>query len=175
MKNFFVRRSALSGLFLFGLIWVGFSWFSSSAPEAKPTVARPAQPVSSAAPNVTRSVGAPRSAKGLVLSDQTDISVDARPPDTRRQNISREFFETVQELKFMHPQVFDGAAQRWAEHPKVKAIRAEWKEIEAGWMTQDEAAKAAQLPRMQAMWKEATGLLREEVEKSAREAQAGVK
>jgi hypothetical protein len=175
MKDFFVRRPALSWMLLLGLIWAGFSWLSSGTPEAKPTVARPTQPVNSATPNVTRSAGAPRSAKGLVLSDQTDISVDARPTDARRQNISREFFETVQELKFMHPQVFDGATQRWAEDPKVKAIRAEWKEIEAGWTTQDEAAKAAVVPRMEAMWKEAQDLLRAEVEKSAREANAGVK
>jgi hypothetical protein len=45
--------------------------------------------------------------------------------------------------------------------------------IEAGWKTQDEAAKAAQLPRMQVMWNEAMGLLRAEVEQSARE--GGVK
>lgn len=73
----------------------------------------------------------------------------------------------------MHPQIFDDAAKRWGEHPKTKALVAEWKEIEAGWKTQDEAAKAAQLPRMQAMWDEAMGLLRTEVEQSASE--AGVK
>ena len=37
------------------------------------------------------------------------------------------------------------------------------------------SAKAAQLPRMQVMWNEAMGLLRAEVEKSAREAGGGVK
>ena len=73
----------------------------------------------------------------------------------------------------MHPQVFDGATRRWAEDPKVKAIRAETKEIDAGWTTQDEAAKAAVVPRMEAMWKEAQDLVHAEVEKSARE--AGVK
>ena len=169
MKDFFVRRPVLSWMLLLGLIWAGFSWFSSGTPEAKPTVARPTQPVNSATPNVTRSAGAPRSAKGLVLSDQADISVDARPPDARRQNISREFFETVEELKFMHPQVFDAAAKRWGEDPKTKALVAEWTEVEAAWKTQDEAAKAAQLPRMQAMWNEAMSLLRAEVEQSARE------
>ena len=73
----------------------------------------------------------------------------------------------------MHPQVFDAAAKRWGEDPQTKALVAEWKEIEAGWKTQDEAAKAAQLPRMQVMWNEAMALLRAEVEQSARE--AGVK
>ena len=169
MKDFFVRRPALSWMLLLGLIWAGFSWLSSGTPEAKPTVARPTQPVNSATPNVTRSAGAPRSAKGLVLSDQADISVDARPPDARRENIIREGIGTVQELKFMHPQVFDAAAKRWGEDPKTKALVAEWKEVEAAWKTQDEAAKAAQLPRMQAMWSEAMSLLRAEVEQSARE------
>ena len=42
-------------------------------------------------------------------------------------------------------------------------------------VAQDDDAKAAVVPQMEAMWKEALGLLREEVEKSAREAQAGVK
>jgi hypothetical protein len=120
-----------------------------------------------------RPVGAPRSAKGLIPSAQEDISVDDRPPDARRENIIREGLGTIQELKFMHPQVFDGAAKRWGEDPKVKALVAEWKEVEAAWKTQDEAAKAAQLPRMQAMWGEAMGLLRVEVEQSARE--AGIK
>ena len=169
MKDFFVRRPVLSWMLLLGLIWAGFSWFSSGTPEAKPTVARPTQPVNSATPNVTRSAGAPRSAKGLVLSDRADISVDARPPDARRENIIREGIGTVQELKFMHPQVFDAAAKRWGEDPKTKALVAEWNDIEANWKTQDEVAKAAQLPRIQAMWKEAMGLLRAEVEQSARE------
>ena len=162
------RRLLLLGALAL-LVLAGGWWLSQTTDEPKPA-GRPGRSAVVTKPGAARPVGAPRSAKGLVLSDQTDISVDARSPDTRRQNISREFFETVQELKFMHPQVFDGAAQRWAEDSKVKAIRAEWKEIEAGWMTQEESAKAAQLPRMQAMWKEATGLLRAEVEKSAREA-----
>jgi len=163
-----LRRPVLLGLFALGSLALGW-WFFRTAEEPKPA-GRPARSAVVTKPGAARPVGAPRSAKGLVLSDQTDISVDARSPDTRRQNISREFFETVQELKFMHPQVFDGAAKRWGEDPKVKALVAEWKDIEAGWKTQDEAAKAAQLPRMQAMWGEAMGLLRAEVEQSAREA-----
>jgi hypothetical protein len=115
-------------------------------------------------------VGAPRSARALGLDAQADISVDSRPPDARRENIIREGLGTIQELKFMHPQVFDGAAKRWGEDPKVKALVAEWKDVEAAWKTQDEATKAAALPRMQAMWAEAMGLLRAEVELSAREA-----
>ena len=73
----------------------------------------------------------------------------------------------------MHPQVFDAAAKRWGEDPKTKAFVAEWNDIEANWKTQDEVAKAAQLTRIQAMWKEAMGLLRAEVEQSASE--VGVK
>jgi hypothetical protein len=57
----------------------------------------------------------------------------------------------------------------------VKEIIARWKEVEETWKTQDDEAKAAVVPQMEAMWKEALGLLREEVEKSAREAAAGVK
>jgi hypothetical protein len=165
------RRLVLLGVLTL-VAFAGAWWFFQTADEPKPS-ARPTRSAVVTKPGAARPVGAPRSAKGLVLSDRADISVDARPPDARRQNIIREGFERIQELKFMHPQVFDGATQRWAEDPKVKAIRTEWKELEAGWMTQDEAAKAAQLPRMQAMWKEALDLLREEVEKSARE--AGVK
>jgi hypothetical protein len=165
------RRPLLSGFLLLAAIWFVLAWFFSGPDKATAPYGRAGVGRSEAGRSAAKgSVGSPRSLQGLTLADRPDISADARPPDTRRQNISREFFETVQELKFMHPQVFDGAAQRWAEDPKVKAIRAEWKEIEAGWMTQEESAKAAQLPRMQAMWKEATGLLRAEVDKSAREA-----
>jgi hypothetical protein len=163
-----LRRPVLLGLFALASLALGW-WFFRAGEEPKPT-GRPDRSAVVTKPGAARPVGAPRSAKGLIPSAQEDISVDARPPDARRENIIREGLGTIQELKFMHPQVFDGAAKRWGEDPKVKALVAEWKEVEAAWKTQDEAAKAAQLPRMQAMWGEAMGLLRAEVEKSAREA-----
>ena len=165
------RRLILPGALAL-LAFVGVWWFSRTTAESKPS-ARPARSAVATKPGASRPVGAPRSANGLIPSAQEDISVDSRPPDARRENIIREGIGTIQELKFMHPQVFDAAAKRWGEDPKTKALVAEWKEIEAGWKTQDEAAKAAQLPRMQAMWNEAMDLLRAEVEQSARE--AGVK
>jgi hypothetical protein len=166
-----LRRPVLLSLLALGALALGW-WFFQTADEPKPS-ARPARSAVVTKPGAARPVGAPRSANGLIPSAQEDISVDSRPPDARRENIIREGLGTIQELKFMHPQVFDAAAKRWGEDPKTKALVAEWKEVEAAWKTQDEAAKAAQLPRMQAMWKEAMGLLREEVDKSARE--AGVK
>ena len=165
------RRLVLLGALAL-LALAGGWWFSQRTDEPKPS-ARPARSAVVTKPGAARPVGAPRSANGLIPSVQEDISVDARPPDARRENIIREGIGTIQELKFMHPQVFDAAAKRWGEDPRTKALVAEWKEIEAGWKTQDEAAKAAQLPRMQAMWNEAMDLLRAEVEQSARE--AGVK
>ncbi len=159
------RRLVLLGLLALGALALGW-WLFPAADEPKPS-GRPPRYVVVTKPGAARPVGAPRSANGLIPSAQEDISVDSRPPDARRENIIREGIGTIQELKFMHPQVFDGAAKRWGEHPKTKALVAEWKEIEAGWKTQDEAAKAAQLPRMQAMWKEAIGLLHEEVERLA--------
>ncbi|MBM3868192.1 MAG: hypothetical protein FJ384_04595 [Verrucomicrobia bacterium] len=165
------RRLVLLGV-LAVLALAGGWWFAQTTDEPKPS-ARPARSVVVPKSGAARPVGAPRSANGLIPSAQEDVSVDSRPPDARRENIIREGIGTIQELKFMHPQVFDGAAKRWGEHPKTKALVAEWKEIEAGWKTQDEDAKAAQLPRMQAMWDEAMGLLRTEVEQSASE--AGVK
>jgi hypothetical protein len=165
------RRLVLLGV----LALVGFAgawWLVQTTDETKPS-ARPVRSAVVTKPGAARPVGAPRSAKGLIPSAQEDISVDSRPPDARRENIIREGLGTIQELKFMHPQVFDAAAKRWGEDPKTKALVAEWKELEAGWKTQDEAAKAAQLPRMQVMWAEAMSLLRAEVEQSASE--AGVK
>jgi hypothetical protein len=157
-----------------GAVGIALAWWlgdSDEKPSAKARsgAVRPADGKTSA----KGTVGAPRSARSLGLDAQADISVDSRPPDARRENIIREGLGTIQELKFMHPRVFDGAAKRWGQDPKVKALVEEWKSIEAGWKTQDEAAKAAQLPRMQAMWSEAMGLLRTEVERSANE--AGVK
>ena len=165
------RRLVPLGLLALGALALGW-WLLQTSAEPKPS-ARLARSVVVPKSGAARPVGAPRSANGLIPSAQEDISVDSRPPDARRENIIREGIGTIQELKFMHPQVFDGAAKRWGEHPKTKALVAEWKEIEAGWKTQDEAAKAAQLPRMQVMWNEAMGLLRAEVEQSASE--AGVK
>jgi hypothetical protein len=169
-----VRRPLLSGIVALAAVGLALSWWLSGSDEkpAAPARARVARETEGKKSSKT-AVGAPRSARSLGLDAQEDISVDSRPPDARRENIIREGIGTIQELKFMHPQVFDGAAKRWGEHPKTKALVAEWKEIEAGWKTQDEAAKAAQLPRMQVMWNEAMGLLRAEVEQSASE--AGVK
>jgi hypothetical protein len=166
-----LRRPILLGVLAL-LAFAGAWWFSRATDESKPSN-RPARSAVATKPGATRPVGAPRSANGLIPSAQEDISVDSRPPDARRENIIREGLGTIQELKFMHPQVFDAAAKRWGENPKTKALVAEWKEIEAGWKTQDEAAKSAQLPRMQVMWAEAMSLLRAEVEQSASE--VGVK
>ena len=165
------RRLVLLGVLALGSLALGW-WFSQATDEPKAS-ARPTRSAVVTKPGAARPVRAPRSANGLIASAQEDISVDSRPPDARRENIIREGLGTIQELKFMHPQVFDAAAKRWGEDPKTKALVAEWREIEAGWKTQDEAAKAAQLPRMQVMWNEAMGLLRAEVEQSARE--GGVK
>ena len=151
------------------LVLAGGWWLAQTTDESK-HAARPARSAVVTKPGAARPVGAPRSANGLIPSAQDDISVDSRPPDARRENIIREGLGTIQELKFMHPQVFDAAAKRWGEDPKTKALVAEWKEVEAAWKTKDEAAKAAQLPRMQVMWNEAMSLLRAEVEKSASEA-----
>lgn len=168
------RRPLLSTLLVLATVGVALAWWFGGSGE-KPASTSPARTVrtTDGQSRAKGAVGLPRSARSLGLDAQGDISVDNRPPDARRENIIREGLGTIQELKFMHPQVFDGAAKRWGEDPKVKALVAEWKDIEAGWKTQDEAAKAAQLPRMQAMWNEAMGLLRAEVEQSARE--AGVK
>ena len=168
------RRPLLSSLIVLATVGVALAWWLGDSHE-KPSATSPARTVRTT-DGKSRSKGSggkPRSLEGLTLADRPDISIDARPPDARRENIIREGLGTIQELKFMHPQVFDAAAKRWGEDPKTKALVAEWKEVEAAWKTQDEAAKAAQLPRMQAMWTEAMGLLRAEVEQSARE--AGVK
>lgn len=168
------RRPLLIGLIVLATAGVTLAWWRERSDEKAPPTSRPrAVREREAKPPSKGAAGAPRSARALGLDAQADISVDSRPPDARRENIIREGLGTIQELKFMHPQVFDGAAKRWGEDPKVKALVEEWKSIEAGWKTQDEAAKAAQLPRMQAMWSEAMGLLRAEVERSANE--AGVK
>jgi hypothetical protein len=110
-----------------------------------------------------------------MLDARQDVSADARPPDARRESIIRAGLGELQEMKQMNLAVFDDAAKRWNEQPRVKEIIAQWKELEEVWKTQGDEAKAAVVPRMEAMWKEAIGLLREEVEKSAREAEAGVK
>ncbi len=165
------RRPLLSTLLVLASVGIALAWWLGDSDE-KPSAASPAR-TARMADSKSRSKGSggkPRSLEGLTLADRPDISIDARPPDARRENIIREGLGTIQELKFMHPQVFDGAAKRWGEDPKVKSLVEEWKTIEAGWKTQDEAAKAAQLPRMQAMWNEAMALLRAEVEQSAREA-----
>ena len=175
MKDFLTRRPLLIGLVMFALVWVAFTWLTSGTSEDKapgrPHVARDTNKASSTA----RPVGAPRSANGLVIDAQHDVSADGRPPDARRESIVRTGIGELQEMKQMNLAVFDDAAKRWNAQPRVKEIIAQWQAAEAAWKTQDDEAKAAAVPQMEAMWKEALGLLREEVEKSAREAAAGVK
>jgi hypothetical protein len=165
-------------LFLLGVLallaFAGVWWLSQTAEETKPSP-RPTRSAAVIKPGAARPVGAPRSANGLIPSAQADISVDSRPPDARRESIVRTGLGELQEMKQMNLAVFDAAAQRWNAQPRVKEILAEWKEVEAAWKTQDDEAKAAVVPRMEAMWKEALGLLRAEVETSAREAAAGIK
>jgi hypothetical protein len=78
-------------------------------------------------------------------------------------------------MQQMNKAVFDDAAKRWNTQPRVKELIAQWKELEEAWKTQEDEAKEVVVPRMESMWKEALGLLREEVEKAAREADTGVK
>ena len=175
MITFLVRRPVLSALLLLALVWAGFTWLGSGSSEGKasgqPNVARGTNK-----PGATRpAVGAPRSLQGLTVDTKQDISADARPPNARRESIVRTGIGELQEMKQMNLAVFDDAAKRWNAQPRVKEIIAQWQAAEAAWKTQDDDAKAAVVPQMEAMWKEALGLLREEVDKSAREAAAGVK
>jgi hypothetical protein len=175
MKAFLSRHPLLIGVMLLALAWSAFAWFGGSAPEPKaggrPREARgPSKPGSG-----VRTVGAPRSTQGLKVDDQHDISADGRPPNARREGIIRTGLGEIQEMQQMHKAVFDDAAKRWNAQPRVKELVSKWKEVEEAWKTQDDEAKAAVVPQMEAMWKEALGLLREEVEKSAREADAGVR
>jgi len=175
MNNFRARPPLLIGLLLLGLAWAGFTWLASGSSDGnasrQPNVARGPNKT----PDTRRSVGAPRSLQGLTVDTKQDITADALPPDVRRESIIRMGVEEVREIEQMNLAVFDNAAGRWNSQLRVKEFIVQWRELEAAWKTQDDEAKAAVLPRMEAMWKEVVGLLREEVEKSAREAAAGVK
>jgi hypothetical protein len=170
------RRPLLSGFLLLASIFIAVAWFFSGPDEATAPSGRAGGVRGEAGKSAAKgAVGAPRSLQGLTLDDRADISADARTPNTRRESIIRLGLGELQEMKQMNIAVFDDAAKRWNAQPRVKEIIAQWKEVEETWKTQDDEAKAAVVPRMEAMWKEALGLLREEVEKSAREAAAGVK
>ena len=176
MITFLARRPVLSGLLLLALVWAGFTWLASDTSEDKASGRRSTASGTNKTTTGSRpAASAPRSAQGLILDAKQDISADARPPDTRRESIVRMGLGELQDMKRMNPAVFDDASKRWNAQPRVKEIIAQWQATEREWKTQDDAAKAAVVPQMAAMWKEALGLLREEVEKSAREAAAGVK
>jgi hypothetical protein len=176
MKDFLVRRPLLSGLLLFGLVWAAFTWLVSASSEGKASGRSPTAIGTNKTSTVSRpAASAPRSLQGLTVDDKHDISADGRPPNARRESIVRTGIGELQEMKQMNLAVFDDAAKRWNAQPRVKELVAQWQATEAAWKTQDDDAKAAVVPQMEAMWKEALGLLREEVEKSALEAAAGVK
>jgi len=175
MKDFLARRPLLIGLIFLGLLAVALSWLSSDTSKPGKAASRPAKTGEVTKAAGSRVVATPRSAQGLTLDTKNDISADGRPPDARRESIIRTGIGELQEMKQMNKAVFDDAAKRWNAQPRVKELVAQWQATEAAWKTQDDEAKAAVVPRMEAMWKEALGLLREEVERSAREASAGVK
>lgn len=176
MITFLARRPLLIGLLLFGLVWAGFTWLASDTSEDKTFGRRPtANGTNKTTPGSRPAASAPRSIQGLTVDNKQDFSADARPPNARRESIVRTGIGELQEIKQMNLAVFDDAANRWNAQPRVKELVAQWKEVEEAWKTQDDEAKVAVVPQMEAMWKEALGLLREEVEKSAREANAGVK
>ncbi len=175
MNAFLVRRPMLLGLIALGLAWIVFAWIFSApvSDRHKPDI----HPSRASGPSQTSGnrTGAPRSANGIIKDAAQDVSADGRPPNARREAIIRMGLGEIQEMQQMNKAVFDEAAKRWNAQPRVKELIAKWKEVEETWKTQDDEAKAAVVPQMEAMWKEALGLLREEVEKSAREAGDGVK
>ncbi len=175
MNNFRARRPLLIGLLLLGVVWAGFTWLASDTSEGKASGRSPTASGTNKPGAARPAVGAPRSIQGLTVDEKQDISADGRPPNARRESIVRTGIGELQEMKQMNLAVFDDAAKRWNAQPRVKEIIAQWQAAEAAWKTQDDDAKAAVVPQMEAMWKEALGLLREEVEKSAREASGGVK
>ena len=176
MITFLARRPVLIGLLLLALVWAGFTWLVSEAPEDKTSGrSSTASGTNKTTTGSRPAASAPRSIQGLTVDNKQDISADARPPNARRESIVRTGIGELQEMKQMNLAVFDDAAKRWNAQPRVKELIAQWQATEAAWKTQDDEAKAAVVPQMEAMWKEALGLLREEVEKSAREAAAGVK
>jgi hypothetical protein len=176
MKVFLARRPLLTGLVLFALAWAAFTWLASDTSEDKVSGRSPTASGTNKATTGSRpAASAPRGLQGLTVDGQHDVSADGRPPNARREGIIRTGLGELQEMKQMNLAVFDDAAKRWNAQPRVKEIIAQWQAVEADWKTQDDDAKAAVVPQMEAMWKEALGLLREEVEKSAREAAAGVK
>lgn len=166
-------RTLLIGLAVLGAILAVF--FAQRKPADRTDTARPATPDRAPTTTTKRPAAAPRGLQGLTLDEKNDISADGRPPNVRRESIIRTGLGEIQEMQQMHKPIFDDAAKRWNALPRVKELIAQWKEVEEAWKTQDDEAKAAVVPRMEAMWKEALGLLREEVERSAHEAEAGVK
>lgn len=176
MITFLARRPVLGGLLLLALVWAGFTWLASDTSEDKASGRRSTASGTNKTTTGSRpAASAPRSIQGLTVDTKQDVSADGRPPDARRESIVRTGIGELQEMKQMNLAVFDDAAKRWNAQPRVKEIIAQWQAAEAAWKTQDDEAKAAAVPQMEAMWKEALGLLREEVDKSAREAAAGVK
>jgi len=170
------RRPLLIALAILGLIVaVCLALRRGAEGTAQTAASQPGNPHRGPTGTAKRPVGAPRSTQGLMVDEKRDVSADGRPPDARREAVIRTGLGEIQEMQQMNKAVFDDAAKRWNAQPRVKELIAQWKEVEEAWKTQDDEAKAAVVPRMEAMWKEALGLLREEVERSAREAGDGVK
>jgi hypothetical protein len=60
-------------------------------------------------------------------------------------------------------EAFDPAVKRWLARPRLQELLEEWKALEQAWPERSEDQRSAQLPQIEAMWREAMAELAAEL------------
>ena len=150
------RRRLILLLLVLALLAAG-AWLMRRVPPSGET-ARGPETGKTTAPTTGRAVppgAAVRSTAGLRLDPGANELPDHRTAKEQKDAVVKGWGKFIEAQKAKVGAVaFDPAAQRWLARPRVKELLEEWKALEQAWPERSEDQRAAQLPRIEAMWRE---------------------
>jgi hypothetical protein len=150
-----VRRLILL-LLVLALLAAG-AWLLQRVPPATGVASSPAtSKASAAAPGPAAPPGAAiRSTAGLRLDPVANELPDHRTAKEQKEAVVKGWGKFIEAQKDkLGAAAFDPVAKRWLARPRVQELLEEWKALEQAWPERGEEQRGAQLPRIEAMWRE---------------------
>jgi len=100
-------------------------------------------------------VGTVRSTAALRLDPGTNELPDHRTAKEQKDAVVKHWGNFIEgEKARLGAATFDPVARRWLARPRVRQLLEEWKALEQAWPERSEEQRAAQLPQIEAMWRE---------------------
>ncbi|MEY2750805.1 MAG: hypothetical protein RLZZ550_776 [Verrucomicrobiota bacterium] len=150
------RRRLVLVLLVVALFAAG-AWLLQRVPPATEVASSP-ETRKAAAPATGPSAqpgAAVRSTIGLRLDPGANELPDHRTAKEQKEAVVKGWGKFIEAQKDkVGAAAFDPAAKRWLARPRVQALLEEWKALEQAWPERSEDQRAAQLPRIEAMWRE---------------------